>query len=172
MATTALTPSTSYTIGRELIWLEENVFHTKSNEFHYIYGKVFKGLHSPNMSSFLGSIIVTLSSVQLQNSLCYRNIVSDVTGVQTNKFANFCNSHKIMLAVVGAHAPFVHQCPNLDELAPMIKVIESYTAVADFYKYHLTTLEKSFGFNFNVIWPDQLNNEHAIDLFLRKAIIE
>lgn len=167
-----LTPVVFSTIANELNWIKDNIFTSKDNEYDYIYSRIFKGLHTPNLSSFISSIVVAFTSKQLQESLCYRNIVSEVANVQnfSSKFTNFCNTHKVMLAIVGPHAPFVHLPTNDNDMfKSLIDVYENYTLAANCYKLHIGELEKLSGYKINIIWPNELNNEHAVDIFLRKT---
>lgn len=163
----------SYSIGSELTWIKENIYDGKHNEFDLIYLTKFRGIHSsPN--AYLSSILVALSTEQIFNSMCFRNMVAQDKNANnfSVKFKNFCSYNKLLVAVIGLDAPFVSACQsNQAEFAQIVAVYERYAQTAEFYRDHIQSVESMVGYKLNVIWPDQLDEYSTVDTFLKKCRI-
>lgn len=94
------------------------------------------------------------------------------TNNQLRHFSSACNEYKILVAVVGFHSNFVSQCyelktDNIMRMAEILPVYERHSPAIVGYVNHLTNLQQTLGFKLNVIWPQDLNSVHAVDVFLK-----
>lgn len=166
-----------FTFNRELQWLKDNIFLNRPAEYDFIYSKTLRGLHTQNSQAFLTNIIVTMSTIQLTSSKCYEVIASNSTignlDNTTNKFINFCNSQKVLVAVIGPHASLLQSFAATQDddgnLFSMINLYEKFSPRINFYRNHIKETEDASGYNFNIIWPNQLDNDADIDTFIKKC---
>lgn len=185
---TTSTASAAYTIGDEIDWISQNIFGTegpKHLEFTRIYDRVLRYNNKTLKAQFLQNVLVTMSRHQLEHSHCYQmlSMAANATSSmpandaaadnELRHFGSACSEYKILVAVVGFHSDFVSQCyalkqdNNIKRMAEILPVYERHSPSINGYANHLTKLQQTLGFKLNVIWPKDLNNAHAVDVFLK-----
>lgn len=157
----------AYTIENELSWISENIYGPKKLEYVQIYEK-FLHYNKQLKEHFLQNVIVTLSRHQLEQSYCYRMLAAS----DNKRLHNACAELKILVAVVGYHSSFVLQCYDLDvnnslRMAEILPIYERHSPSINNYVNHLENLQRTLGYKLNVIWPNDLNNIHTVDVFLK-----